>query len=152
MALRVGTPVPSFSLPGSDGRTWTSEGLRGQRYVLTFYPKDETPGCTVQACAFRDQWEDFRGSGVLVFGVSRDGIESHASFVMSSQLPYVLLADERATLHKALDIGKTLFGGANRVSYLVDEAGIIRAVHEDNLRFESHATKMLQAAKLVASR
>lgn len=146
MALPVGARMPSFSLPGSDGRTWTDEALRGRAYVLTFYPKDETPGCTAQACAFRDAWEDFRGSDVLVFGVSRDSVESHHSFVRSSQLPYVLLADESGQFHKALDIGRNMFGGANRVSYLVDKEGVIRSVFEDNLRFGAHAERMLDAA------
>lgn len=149
MALAVGTPIPPFSLHGSDGKVWSADELRGRAFVLTFYPKDETPGCTAQACAFRDAWDDFRGTGVLVFGVSRDPVESHLSFVKNSQLPYVLLADEDARLHKALQIGKNLFGGANRVSFFVDKDGVIRAVFEDNLRFGAHAEKMLEAAKAL---
>jgi len=149
MALSVGSRVPAFSLPGSDGQTWSDESLRGRRYVLTFYPKDETPGCTAQACAFRDAWSGFEKLGVLVFGVSRDSLESHRSFVGNQKLPYVLLSDEKAALHKALDVGKSLFGGANRVSYLVDEQGLIRAVYESNILFGAHSEKMLEAAQAL---
>lgn len=149
MALAVGARVPPFSLAGSDGRTWSDEELRGRAYVLTFYPKDETPGCTAQACAFRDAWEDFAGSGVLVFGVSRDPVESHRSFAKNQKLPYVLLADEKAQLHKALDVGRSLLGGANRVSYLVDRDGVIRSVYESNILFGAHAERMLEAARAL---
>lgn len=149
MALAVGSRVPPFALPGSDGRTWSDEELRGRAYVLTFYPKDETPGCTAQACAFRDAWDAFQGSGVLVFGVSRDPVESHRSFARNQRLPYVLLADEKAHLHKALDVGRNLLGGANRVSYLVDGEGVIRAVYESNILFGAHAQRMIEAVRAL---
>lgn len=149
MALPAGTRMPAFKLEGSDGRAWSDADLRGEPYVLTFYPKDETPGCTAQMCAFRDAWEDLKARGIKVFGVSRDSVESHRTFVKNQSLPYVLLADEKAELHKALQIGKTLFGGANRVSFFVDEAGIIREAYQDNLRFSAHAEKMLVAARAL---
>lgn len=147
MALPAGTRVASFELPGSDGQTWSDAKLLGTPYVLTFYPMDETPGCIAQVCAFRDVWQDFANTGVKVFGVSRDGIPSHEAFVKNRQLPYTLLSDERAALHKALQIGRTLLGGANRVSFLVDAQGVIREVYESNLSPASHAERMLDAAR-----
>lgn len=149
MALPVGSRVPPFSLPGSDGRTHSDASLRGTPYVLTFYPKDETPGCVAQVCAFRDIWEDFRAMGVQVFGVSRDDLESHERFVAKRNLPYVLLTDASGQFHKALQIGRNLFGGANRVSFLVDAQGVIRDVFEHNLRADAHAERMAQSARAL---
>lgn len=146
MALPVGATMPSFSLPGSDGSTWSDAKLIGTPYVLTFYPKDETPGCVAQVCAFRDAWQDFAGTGVMVFGVSRDGLASHEAFVKNRALPYTLLSDERAVLHKALQVGRNLLGGANRVSVLIDAKGTIVEVYESNLQPASHAERMLAAA------
>lgn len=148
MALPVGTPAPAFSLPGSDGQDWSTDTLlAGKAYVLTFYPKDETAGCVAQVCALRDVWEGFRGKDVLVFGVSRDSIESHKAFVANRSLPYVLLTDATGQMHKAFDVGRNFLGVTNRVSYLVGADGRVAAVHESNLRPSEHAEKMLKAAK-----
>jgi len=144
MALKVGASVPSFSMPGSDGREWDPEALRGRPYVLTFYPQDETAGCIAQVCALRDVWEDFRGKNVAVFGVSRDSVESHKAFVANRELPYTLLTDATGEHHKAFDVGRT-FGVTNRVSYLVDAEGRIAGSFASNLRPAAHAAKMLEA-------
>ena len=149
MALRIGQPAPAFRVPGSDGVEYSRESLLGRSYVVTFYPKDETAGCVAQVCALRDVWEDFRGKDVLVFGVSRDSIESHKEFVANRKLPYVLLTDADGQMHKAFDVGRTFLGVTNRVSYLVDRAGSIAAVYESNLRPGEHAERMLAAAKAL---
>ncbi|HUR69826.1 MAG TPA: peroxiredoxin [Candidatus Thermoplasmatota archaeon] len=149
MALEIGAIAPDFRLPGSDGKEHSPASLRGRPYVLTFYPKDETAGCVAQVCALRDVWEDFRHMDVAVFGVSRDSVEDHQAFVANRKLPYSLLTDASGAMHKAFDVGRT-FGVTNRVSYLVDAAGTIRAAYASNLRPEQHAARMLAAAKALA--
>lgn len=145
MALKVGDRAPDFTMAGSDGVDHSPATLRGRSYVLTFYPKDETAGCVAQVCALRDVWEDFRKSDTLVFGVSRDSVESHKAFVANRKLPYTLLTDATGQVHKAFDVGRT-FGITNRVSYLVDREGTIAAVYASNMRPEEHAARMLEAA------
>ncbi|HVM44661.1 MAG TPA: peroxiredoxin [Candidatus Thermoplasmatota archaeon] len=144
--LDVGATAPPFRMPGSDGREWSGSDLAGAPYVLTFYPKDETPGCVAQVCALRDAWEGFRARGVQVFGVSRDGVEEHRAFVANRKLPYTLLSDATGAHHKAFDVGRT-FGVTNRVSYLVGPDGRILATYKSNLRPEAHAEKMLAAVR-----
>lgn len=149
VVLQRGAPVPAFEMPGSDGETWSEAKLRGRAFVLTFYPKDETAGCIKQVCALRDAWEDLRGKDVLVFGVSRDSIEDHKAFVANRNLPYVLLTDATGAAHKAFDVGRTFLGTTNRVSYLVGKDGRVAQVYGSNLRPESHAAKMLEAANAL---
>ena len=92
--IEAGTPAPEFELKADDGSTVTLAGLRGRRVVLYFYPKDDTPGCTAQACGIRDQWQDFRGVDAVVLGVSPDDEASHRRFKEKYGLPFTLLADE----------------------------------------------------------
>ncbi len=146
VALSAGATVPPFDMPGSDGEAWSDAKLRGRRFVLTFYPQDETAGCVAQVCALRDVWEDFRGLDVLVFGVSRDSLASHKAFVANRKLPYTLLTDDNGQYHKAFDVGRT-FGVTNRVSYLVDATGTIVESYQSNLQPAAHARKMIEAAR-----
>jgi peroxiredoxin Q/BCP len=97
----TGTTAPDFSLPGSDGRTHSLKDYRGKTVVLYFYPKDDTPGCTKEACGFRDANQALQAKGVVVLGVSRDSIESHRAFAAKYGLPFVLLADETLETTKA---------------------------------------------------
>lgn len=149
MALKVGQQAPAWTMPGSDGEEWSDARLRGSPYVFTFYPQDETAGCVAQVCALRDVWEDFRHSGTVVFGVSRDSIESHKEFVSKRKLPYTLLTDASGQVHKAFDVGRNFLKVTNRVSYLVDKDGKIAAAYESNLRPEEHSARMLEAAKAL---
>jgi peroxiredoxin Q/BCP len=144
--LRVGEPAPSFAAPDATGRAWRSADLAGRAFVLYFYPKDETPGCIVEACAYRDAWEDFQGAGVQVIGVSRDDLDAHRRFVEHRKLPFVLLSDGNGRMHE--DYGATMMGGLpRRISYLVGRDGRIAAVFDSHLRPEAHAMKMLAAAR-----
>ena len=81
MALQIGDPAPDFTLPDQDGQPVALKDLRGQRVVIYFYPKDDTPGCTKEACNFRDQWDSFKGHGIKVLGISKDNAKSHAKFI-----------------------------------------------------------------------
>lgn len=146
MPLRVGDPLPAFRASDQDGRTWTDESLRGRPFVLYFYPKDETPGCIAQGCAYRDAWADFERLGVPVLGVSRDSPESHRAFAQRRRLPFPLLADEDGALHRAFR-ARILFALPRRISYLVSADGRIAQAFESHLHPEAHAEEMLEAAK-----
>lgn len=145
-----GELVPDFSLPASDGRTISAAGLRGQRYVLYFYPKDDTPGCTKEACAFRDNLPGFGGLGVPVFGVSADNDASHRRFVAKYRLNFPLLADPQRQLIEAIGawVEKSMYGrsymGIARCTFIVGADGRIERVWE-KVSPEAHAAEVLAA-------
>jgi peroxiredoxin Q/BCP len=124
-----GSPAPAFSLPDQDGRAVSTADLKGGWWVLWFYPKDQTPGCTREACGFRDRAGDLAALGVRVVGVSRDGVAAHRAFADRHGLAFDLLADPRGTVVAAYGARSWLPGVARRVSYLVDPAGRIRKVY-----------------------
>jgi peroxiredoxin Q/BCP len=93
MTLQIGDAAPAFSLPDQNGNTVNLADFRGQRVVIYFYPKDDTPGCTKEACNFRDQWSAFAQHGIAVLGISKDGATSHAKFIDKYSLPFTLLSD-----------------------------------------------------------
>ena len=131
---RVGDPVPPFEMRADDGATVSSETLHGERYVMYFYPKDDTPGCTTQACSLRDNFGRVIATGVEVFGVSPDSVASHVKFREKYDLPYRLLADVG---HKAADAfgtwvekkfaGKT-YKGVERTSFIIGPDGRVEHV------------------------
>lgn len=129
--LAAGTQAPSFSLPDQNGQTHTLEEYRGQKVVLYFYPKDNTPGCTKQACAFGELYPQFREKGAVVLGVSKDSVASHKKFEEKYGLPFTILSDEGLEAIKAYDVWqeKNMYGkktmGVVRTTYLIDENGII---------------------------
>ena len=129
--LAAGTPAPSFSLPDQNGQTHTLEEYRGQKVVLYFYPKDNTPGCTKQACAFGELYPQFREKGAVVLGVSKDSVASHKKFEEKYGLPFTILSDEGLEAIKAYDVWqeKNMYGkktmGVVRTTYLIDENGVI---------------------------
>ncbi|MCP9831751.1 thioredoxin-dependent thiol peroxidase [Synechococcus sp. HJ21-Hayes] len=93
MTLQIGDAAPEFSLPNQNGNTVNLADFRGQRVVIYFYPKDDTPGCTKEACNFRDQWSAFEQHGIAVLGISKDGATSHVKFINKYTLPFTLLSD-----------------------------------------------------------
>ena len=130
--LVAGTQAPSFSLPDQNGQTHTLEEYRGQKVVLYFYPKDNTPGCTKQACAFGELYPQFREKGAVVLGVSKDSVASHKKFEEKYGLPFTILSDEGLEAIKAYDVWqeKNMYGkktmGVVRTTYLIDEQGVIQ--------------------------
>jgi peroxiredoxin Q/BCP len=129
-----GDPAPAFSLSADDGEVVTSEGLLGKRYVIYFYPKDDTPGCTTQACSLRDNFRRVTGTGVEVYGVSPDAMKSHARFRAKYDLPYRLLSDEGHRMADAYGVwveksmmGKT-YMGIERTSFIVGPDGRVEHV------------------------
>lgn len=132
--LQVGDPAPPFELAADDGELVSSAALAGSRYVLYFYPKDDTPGCTAQACGLRDSWSRVAETGVEVFGVSKDSVESHATFRAKYDLPYRLLADTEHALAEAYGVwieksfrGRTSMGN-ERTTFVIGADGRVEAV------------------------
>lgn len=143
--LAIGAAAPPFSVAATDGRTWTEKDLVGAPHVLFFYPRDETPGCTIQAAGFRDAWGDFGALGVRVLGVSRNSTRSHERFCANHDLPFLLLSDRDGRMMDAF--GATMFGSLpRRVSYLLDADARVVDRFVSQLRPAAHAARMLEAA------
>lgn len=128
--LPVGTAAPDRTLADHTGARRTLASFRGRPLVVYFYPRDSTPGCTREACAFRDSWQQYEAAGVQIVGVSTDSPESHAAFAREHELPFPLLSDEDGALTEAFGV-RTHLGMASRVSFLLDASGVIRAVFRD---------------------
>ena len=129
--LEIGTKAPAFSLPDQNGTVHTLEDYRGKKIVLYFYPKDNTSGCTKQACGFAELYPQFTEKGAVVIGVSKDSVASHKKFEEKFGLPFTLLSDVELAAIKAYDVWqeKNMYGkitmGVVRTTYLIDEDGIV---------------------------
>jgi peroxiredoxin Q/BCP len=149
--LEVGDKAPDFSTVDQDGERVSLKDLRGRKVVLYFYPKDDTPGCTKEACSFRDGWSQFRRRKIEVLGVSVDDERSHKKFAEKFDLPFRLLADTEKAIVRAYGVWgkKSLYGrsymGTHRVTYLIDEKGKIAAVWP-RVKPDDHAAEVLAAA------
>jgi thioredoxin-dependent peroxiredoxin len=148
--LNEGDQAPDFSLADDTGATVSLADLRGSRVVLYFYPKDDTPGCTKQACELRDSWSEIQATGVRVYGVSPDSVASHARFRAKFDLPYGLLADEGHAVADAFGVwaeksmyGKTYWGNV-RSTFLIGEDGTIERIWRD-VKPVGHSALILEA-------
>jgi peroxiredoxin Q/BCP len=150
-AVREGSRAPSFSLPDQAGRVVSSSSLAGKPYVLYFYPKDDTSGCTREACGFRDSLRGFGQKGVKIIGVSPDSEASHARFAGKYGLPFTLLADTEKSLARAYGVWakKQNYGreymGIVRSTFLVDKRGVVRKAWR-GVRVDGHIDAVLDAA------
>jgi len=148
MPLKEGDKAPAFSAAGSDGQTHTLRDFAGKTLVLYFYPRDNTPGCTVEACEFRDHLAQLTGAGAVVLGVSSDDLKSHAKFIQKHNLNFVLLADPDKTLHKAYGTwGKKKFLGREfmgtlRTTFVIGPDGVIRKIFRQ-VSPKGHAAEVL---------
>ncbi|MBW4596645.1 MAG: peroxiredoxin [Brasilonema angustatum HA4187-MV1] len=140
MPLAVGSDAPAFTAKDTNGNTVSLSDFKGKTVVLYFYPKDDTPGCTKQACSFRDASEDYKSKDVVVLGVSADDEASHQAFTQKYSLNFPLLADTDKTLIKAYDVDGG--GYAKRVTYVIDGNGKITNV-DSNVNTSSHAGDVL---------
>jgi peroxiredoxin Q/BCP len=146
--LAVGTQAPEFTTTDQDGKIHTLSDFKGKKVILYFYPKDNTSGCTKEACAFRDNFAEFRQLNVEILGVSIDSEKSHKSFAQKYDLPFTLLADPDKRLVEAYGAWgeKSMYGkkymGTNRVTYLIDEVGKIAAVFP-RVKPDAHADEIL---------
>ena len=148
MALQVGDQIPNFSAIDANGSSFNSDNVVGkQPVVIYFYPKDDTPGCTAQACSFRDQYQDFKDLGAEVIGISSDSIQSHQKFSKRYNLPFILLSDADKKLRKLFEVPTNLFGLLpGRVTFVADENGIIQLIF-DSMSAKIHITKALAILK-----
>jgi peroxiredoxin Q/BCP len=147
-AIAAGDPAPEFELPSSNGETVRLSDFRGKsEVVLYFYPKDDTPGCTTEACSFRDRYESFRDAGAEVIGVSSDSGESHRGFVQKHRLPFVLLSDADGAVRKQYGVPKTLGLIPGRTTYLIDREGIVRHVFSSQFQPLKHVAETLEVLK-----
>jgi len=152
LSLRPGDPAPSFSAIITNGTEIHSKDLLGKPVVIYFYPRDDTPGCTKEACGFRDQYAELQKTGAVVLGVSADTVKSHAKFTDKFQLPFPLISDPDAVVTKAFGAwGEKVFmgrkyQGIHRVTFLIGADGRIARVW-DLVKPESHAAEVLEALK-----
>ena len=146
MSLKTGDIVPNFTAEDSHGEVFESQSLLGRKpLVIYFYPKDNTPGCTTEACSFRDQYEDFKDLGAEVIGVSGDSIRSHQGFQQKYKLPFLLLSDENRKLRKLFGVPTALFGLIpGRVTYVFNSKGLCIYIF-DSLSAREHISKALIA-------
>lgn len=150
LKLREGDVAPAFTAPTSGGQTVSLADFAGRSVILYFYPKDDTPGCTKEACAFRDAFADFTAKGAVVLGVSADSVKSHDKFVKKFKLPFPLLADEDKRIVDAYGVWgeKTFMGrryqGIHRVTFLIGKDGRIQKIWP-KVKPETHAAEVLAA-------
>jgi len=148
--LEVGDKAPNFRLPADDGRTYSLDGLRGKKIVLYFYPKDDTTGCTKEACSFRDNLSRVTSKGAIVLGVSRDTLSSHGKFRDKYHLNFPLLADVDGRVTEAYGVWKEksnygrTYWGIERTTFLLDEKGRIARVWP-KVKVEGHTDEVLAA-------
>ena len=148
--LEVGTKAPDFSLPDQNGEIHTLEEYRGKKVILYFYPKDNTAGCTKQACGFAERYPQFQEKGAVILGVSKDSVKSHKNFETKYELPFTLLADPELSVIQAYDVWKEKknYGkvsmGVVRTTYLIDENGIIIKAM-DKVKAADNPQQMLEA-------
>ena len=124
--VKVGEQAPEFTLPDADGKPVRLADLRGKPVVLYFYPKDDTPGCTKEACSFRDQYQDFQDAGAVVVGVSSDSSESHRKFAQKYRLPFTLLSDEKKEVIRMFVVNGPLGFWVQRVTFLIDQNRMVK--------------------------
>ncbi|MFM7186018.1 MAG: peroxiredoxin [Planctomycetota bacterium] len=145
-AIEVGDTAPLFTAPLQDGGTFDSASLLGSKWlVLFFYPKDDTPVCTKEACAFRDSYEKFAAAGAEVVGVSSDTAASHARFAARHRLPFPIVADTDRRLRRLFGVPNTFGVIPGRVTYVIDRQGLVRLVYSALLASDAHVQRALAA-------
>lgn len=146
--VQVGDEAPDFSLPSQDGTQVSLRDRFTQRVVvLYFYPKDNTPGCTAEACAFRDSHEVFAEAGAEVIGVSSDSVESHQKFVGKHELPFTLLSDRGGAVRRQYGVRKAMGILPGRVTYVIDRQGVVRHIFASMTNISQHVNDALEIVR-----
>ena len=150
--VSINDPAPSFSLPSSSGKDITSKDLKGKNYILYFYPKDSTPGCTIEANNFTNNHDNFKKYNTLIFGISKDSIKSHVNFINKQNITFELISDIEGDLCQKFDAWKekSMFGkkymGIERSTFLIDANSVIRKIWR-NVKVSGHVDQVLLEAK-----
>jgi len=148
--LKVGDDIPQFELMSSSGQTVRSRDLLGKGpVVIYFYPHDDTPGCTAQACSFRDLYQVLKEAGAEVVGISSSTVESHRKFAQKHRLPFILLSDEGGKVREQFGVPRSLGVLPGRVTYVVDPAGKVVYIYNSQTRAEEHVRKALEFIKTM---
>lgn len=145
--IEVGDKVPSFTLNDQNGNLYTVNSTSGKPMVIYFYPKDDTPGCTKQACKFRDEFEKFKDLEVTVIGISADNVASHKRFEEKYNLPFVLLADVNNEVRKLFGVSKSMIFLPGRVTYVIDKNGVVQYIFNSQFKTEEHIENALKKLK-----
>ena len=151
MSVDVGSPAPDFTMPTDGGGEVSLSALRGKKVVLYFYPKDDTSGCTKQACGFRDNLPDFSGIDAVIIGVSKDSVASHDKFKKKYELPFTLASDQTTGVAEKYEVWKekSMYGkkymGIERSTFLIDGEGVIRGAWR-KVKVDGHTEEVLKAA------
>jgi peroxiredoxin Q/BCP len=151
MPVKVGDVAPDFTLKSQDGSEVSLSDFRGQKDVVVyFYPKDDTPGCTKEACAFRDSHQVFQDAGAEVIGISDDSPQSHKQFAAKYNLPFTLLSDTGSKVRKLYEVPATLWILPGRVTYVIDKEGVVRHVFDSMLDFNAHVEEALKTLQAIS--
>ncbi len=154
MSVELGDKAPDFTLPTDGGGNVTLSKLHGKKVVLYFYPKDDTSGCTAEACGFRDSLPDYGGTDAVVIGVSKDSVASHDKFKKKHDLPFILASDAGSDVCEKYGVWveKSMYGrkymGIERATYLIDKAGVVRGAWR-KVRVPGHVAEVLKAARAL---
>lgn len=152
MPVKVGDLAPDFTLTSQTGESVSLKDFRGKKaVVLYFYPKDDTPGCTAEACAFRDSYTIFQETGAEVIGVSADSPDEHKKFVGKYNLPFTLLSDQGNQVRKLYGVPATLWILPGRVTYVIDSQGIVRHIFDSMLDFKGHVDEALKTLRSMSA-
>ena len=150
--VEAGKPAPDFTLTDQDGKKVTLSELKGSPMVLYFYPKDDTSGCTKEACAFRDSYAEYEKAGAKILGVSPDSAESHTKFIKKYELPFSLLADTERKACESFGVWteKSMYGkkymGVERTTFVIDAEGIVRQIFP-KVKVDGHTEQVLEAVR-----
>jgi len=145
MSVKIGDTAPDFTLSSQSGDMVSLHDLLGRKaVVLFFYPKDGTPGCTMESCAFRDSYEDFKDAGAEVVGISSDGVASHQEFAGRHNLPFLLLSDEGGKIRSLYGVSATRGVFPGRVTYLIGKDGVVRNIFSSQLDIQRHVDESLK--------
>jgi peroxiredoxin Q/BCP len=151
MSLKIGDKLPGFSAKDTNGNIFNSQDYIGkQPLVIYFYPKDDTPGCTAQACSFRDNYQEFKDLGAEVIGISSDTVTSHLKFKSKFNLPFILLSDNDKKLRKLFGVQNSLFIIPGRETFVIDKQGLVIMVF-NSMSSEIHITKALKVLKKLTN-
>ena len=151
MAVKVGDIAPNFTLKSPNGSQVSLSDFKGQKNVVVyFYPKDDTPGCTKEACAFRDSHQVFQDAGAEVIGISDDSPQSHQQFAAKYNLPFTLLSDSGSKVRKLYEVPATLWILPGRVTYVIDKEGIVRHVFDSMLNFDAHVQEAIKTLEAIS--